>query len=241
MNLPLAPEHVRDFGLSTLGPLLGAFPGRVFLAGGAFKTLLHGRPPRDLDLWAPSAEDRLHLIDHLVARGAEPRPRHAYSDVLEYLGQEIEIPDAVEPPVLEDRLARFDLALSAVGVEWDAGRVRPSVHPLALKAVSRREILLLRPLVNWKHVLGTLARAHRYAAELGWPFPAEEEAAAWALFESQDLEEQARMVERYRSTAIPDARVLAEGLGRMKGASRLRRSSARPSAGGPHGAWRGSA
>lgn len=216
MNLPLTPERVRDFGLSTLRPLLGAFPGRVFLAGGAFKTLLHGRPPRDLDLWAPSAEDRRQLVDHLVARGAEPRPRHAYSDVLAYLGQEVEVPDAVEPPLLEDRLARFDLALSAVGVEWDAGRVRPSVHPLADEAVARREILLLRPLVNWKHVLGTMARAHRYAAELGWPFPVEEEAAAWVLFERQNHEEQARMVERYRNTAIPDSSVLAGALLRMR-------------------------
>ena len=222
MTHPLAPERVVDFGRSTLFPLLGAFPGRLFLAGGAFKTLLHGRTPRDLDLWAASAEDRQDLIAHLVERGAARRPRHAYSEVLEYLGQEIEIPDAVNPPILEDRLAKFDIALSAVGVEWDAGRVRSVVHPLAHESAVRREILLLHPLVNWRHVLGTLARAHRYATELGWPLPAEQEAAAWTLFERQDAEEQTRMLERYRNTAIPDARVLDEALRRMRVLDTLR-------------------
>ncbi|MCB9686071.1 MAG: histidine phosphatase family protein [Alphaproteobacteria bacterium] len=61
---------------ATVGP---DCPARFFLAGGAFKTLLTGRPPRDLDLWAPSAEDRAILESTLLARGAERLPEQPYT------------------------------------------------------------------------------------------------------------------------------------------------------------------
>ena len=81
----------------------------------------------------------------------------------------MEVPDKTEPAELEDRLARFDLALSAVGVEHAAdGGWRAVIHPLALESVLRREMLLLKPLVNWKYALATLERMRRYAAELGF-------------------------------------------------------------------------
>lgn len=49
-------EFARREVARTVGLGSGA---RFFLAGGAFKSLLTGRPPRDLDLWAPSVEDEI--------------------------------------------------------------------------------------------------------------------------------------------------------------------------------------
>ncbi|MES2644735.1 MAG: hypothetical protein V4850_34925 [Myxococcota bacterium] len=214
---PLAEPRVLAFAEAELTATIGLdLPGRVFLAGGVFKTLLHGRPPRDLDLWSPTPDDRTALVQRLLDRGALRGNRHAYADVFFLAGREIEVPDHAEPPTLEGRLGRFDLALSAVGVELEGGRLRAVVHPLACTSVDRREVLLLQPLVNGKHALGTLARAHRYAQELGWTFPLEEESVIWGLFDGQPVEEQERMIERYRKTAVRGWGVVEEAEGRLR-------------------------
>lgn len=213
----LSVPNVLAFAAAELDATVGLdFTGRVFLAGGAFKSLLHGRPPRDLDLWAPTNEDRALLIERLVSRGSSRRDRHAYAEVHAVAGREIEVPDRADPPTLESRLARFDIALSAIGVELSAGNVRAVVNPLALASARRREILLLRPLVNWKHALGTLARARRYAEEVGWTVPAAEEAEVWSIFDGQGTEEQGRMLARYAQTAMPGWGVLEEAQRRMR-------------------------
>jgi len=199
------------------------FPGRVFLAGGAFKTLLHGRPPRDLDLWCPSPADRALLMERLSARVAVPGARRPYADVVSIGGREVEVPDKADAPTLESLLARFDLALSAVGVALEGGRLRALVHQRARESVRRRAVLLLTPLVNWKHALGTLARARRYAEELGWTVPPEEEAEVWSVFDSQPPEEQQRMLDRYRNTAVQGWGVLEEARLRCAGGDRARR------------------
>jgi hypothetical protein len=198
----LAPDAVAAFGRRELESVLGEhYTGRVFLAGGAFRTLLTGRPPRDLDLWAPAPRDRDALLARLEARGRRTG-RHPFGDAFVVRGREVEVPDKAEPPTLEERLARFDLALSAVGVEWDASAVRAVVHPLALESVARREVLLLKPLVNWRHCLSTLARARRYADDLGYTVPAEEEAEVWRVFDAQDAEMQRGMIARYDLAAV---------------------------------------
>lgn len=214
---PLSDENVVAFARRELVATVGLdLPGRVFLAGGAFKTLLHGRPPRDLDLWAPAPADRVLLVERLRARGAVPMDRHSYADVFTLAGREIEVPDNAEPPTLEGRLGRFDLALSAVGVELDRGHLRAVIHARARESVERGEVLLLAPLVNWRHALGTLARARRYADELGWRLPLSEEAHVWGVFDAQPREEQCRMIERYRKTAVPGWGVIGEAEARMR-------------------------
>lgn len=172
---------------------------RFFLAGGAFKTLITGRSPRDLDLWVPSEQDRSLLLRALQDRGARPLSARPFADAFEVANRVVEIPHKVEPPTLEQRLGRFDIALSAIGVEhrpndeWLA-----SIHPLAEESVRRREVLLLKPLVNWKHALATLERMRRYALELGFGVPPDEEAEVWRVFEGQSPEMRTEMVDRYR-------------------------------------------
>lgn len=191
-----AVELARREIARTVGLESGA---RFFLAGGAFKTLLTGRPPRDLDLWAPTAEDRELLLQALSARGATSLPLRPFADALSIHDRVVEVPHEVGPPTLEDRLARFDIALSAVGVEHQPGdQWRAALHPLALESSRRREILLLKPLANWKYALTTLERARRYADELEFTLPQGEEDEIWRVFSEQKPEMQRGMLERYR-------------------------------------------
>ena len=63
-------ERVVEFAQNNLNILLpNGFSGRFFLAGGCFKTLLHGKPPNDLDLWPASDHDRIQLLQALSLQG----------------------------------------------------------------------------------------------------------------------------------------------------------------------------
>jgi broad specificity phosphatase PhoE len=186
-------------------------PARFFLAGGAFKTLLTGRPPRDLDLWAPSPEDRAMLEARLVERGARRLPAQPYSQAYRLGDRLIELPLKTGPATLEERLDRFDLALSAVGAEhrpeddW-----RAVVHPLAQASVERRQVLLLDQLVNWRHSLGSLERMRRYASELGFEAPTSEQERIWQIFADQSQEMQRGMVDRFQAVTRHDQGVAEE-------------------------------
>jgi len=180
----------------TLGLDSGA---RFFLAGGAFKSLLTGKPPRDLDLWAPSETDRNLLLRVLHERGAKPLPPRPFGEAFELRDRVIEVPHKYEPASLQERLDRFDIALSAVGVEFLPDHTcKCIIHPLAKESERRKEILLLKPLVNWRHALTTLERMRRYAAELHYSVPREEEAEVWRVFQSQSEEMKLGMMERFR-------------------------------------------
>lgn len=191
-------------------------PARFFLAGGMYKTLLTGRPPRDLDVWAATAADREALLAHLATRGAKPLPERPYSDAFEVAGRVVDVPRHTEPSELEARLLRFDLGLSAIGVEHRPGDLwRGFVHPLALASVARREVLLLPELLNWEHSLVSIERMRRYSAELGYRAPASEEARIWEIFDRQSPEMKAGMIERFERVARHDQGVAEEVAGRF--------------------------
>jgi hypothetical protein len=175
---------------------------RYFVVGGTFKALLTGRRAADLDVWAASEGDRARLIDALLARGATPLEQRAFADAFAIADRMVEVARSTDAPRLEERLARFDLALSAVGAEhaprdqWSA-----FVHPRAVESVRRREVLLLEPLVNWKYALTTVERMRRYADELGFSVAPDEEAKAWRVFHDQADDVRAGMLARYARTS----------------------------------------
>ena len=173
----LNETDVVELARHEIAPIVGLDSDvRFFLAGGAFKTLLTGRPPRDLDLWAPSAQDREKLVQILEKRGAIHLGRAEFSERYQIRGRVVDVPNKVEPPSLEERLGRFDLALSAVGVEYGPAQSwRPLIHPLAQESVQSRKVLLLKPLANPSRAKTSLERGRRYAKELGYIFPPEEE------------------------------------------------------------------
>lgn len=201
-------EFARREIAATVGPNCEA---RFFLAGGAFKTLLSGQAPKDLDLWAPSKDDREKLIQRLRERGAAPMVPRPFSDAFGLAGRIIEVPHKCKPTTLSDRLGRFDIGLSAIGVEYlPDGQWSSLIHPLAIKSIVQRQVLLLKPLVNWKYALATLRRMRRYAHELGFTVPPEEESEVWRIFDAQSDEMKAGMVERYQRTGTDDFGVIEE-------------------------------
>ncbi|TDP75228.1 hypothetical protein [Bradymonas sediminis] len=177
----------------------GKFRGRVYLAGGAFKSVLHGRPPNDLDLFAATDPGRQALLDILQQNGAiilqDNKP---YQTILSWHGQRVELAYSTQYQTLSERLAQFDLDLSAVGVEYDDGRLHPEIHPVARESLVSGEVLLIKPLKNWKYVLATLERMRRYARELDLVLPKAEINYIWSIFEDQPLEMQRGMIERFR-------------------------------------------
>lgn len=199
----LCEEDVLEFARREIASTVGFDSGaRFFLAGGAFKTLLTGHPSRDLDFWAPSEEDREMLIAALERRSAKRLPERAYTDAWSIDNRIIELPHKTEPATLGARLSRFDLALSAVGVEHcPDGTFSTLIHPLAIESVIRKEVLLLKPLVNWRHSLATLERMRRYASELGFSSPESEEREIWKIFDSQSPEMRQGMLERFHRTS----------------------------------------
>lgn len=216
----LTEGDVIELARREVGGALGLdVEARFFLAGGAFKTLLTGRAPRDLDLWAPSEQDRAALVAALRRRGARELPATAFAEVFELRGRVVDVPFKTEPDRLEDRLARADLALSAIGAEHLPGdRWRAVVHPRARESVARRAVLLLEPLVNWRHALSTLARARRYAAELGYALPDDQEAAVWRVFDAQPREMQLGMLSRLERAAVGDDAVRDAATRRLRAA-----------------------
>jgi len=199
----LCETDVLEFARREIATTVGFDSGaRFFLAGGAFKSLLTGHPPRDLDLWAPSEEDRKKLIAALERRNAKRLPERAYTDAWAIDNRIVELPHKTEPATLQARLSRFDLALSAVGAEHcPDGMFSALIHPLAIESVLRKEVLLLKPLINWRHSLATLERMRRYASELGFSSPETEEREIWQIFESQSPEMRQGMLERFYRTS----------------------------------------
>jgi broad specificity phosphatase PhoE len=180
-------------------------PARFFLAGGAFKTLLTGRAPRDLDLFCPSPEDRAAVEARLTERGALRLPAQPYTQGYTINGRLVELPQNTAPATLEQRLSRFDLSLSAVGVEHlPCDEWRAVLHPEAVASVASRSLWLIDEGRSWTHSLGSLERLRRYAKELDFDVRHGEEARIWAHFDAQPPEVQADMVRRFKATTRDD-------------------------------------
>jgi broad specificity phosphatase PhoE len=216
----LADADVIEFARREIAATVGLdCPARFFLSGGAFKSLLTGRAPSDLDYWAPTTTDREALVASLRHRGAEPLPRRPYSDGWLVGNRVVEVAHKVKPPTLEARHARFDLALSAIGVEHMSGRSwRAVVHPLAHESVLNQEIMVLWPLANPRHVLSTIERARRYARELCYYLPAPVEASLWRAVEESSPQDRQGLVRRFLRVARHEQGVAEDLVARRLGA-----------------------
>lgn len=212
MASALSEEAVARCGEALIGEALGRdFDGEVFLAGGAFRTLLTGEAPRDLDLWAPDDANRAGLIAWLARRGATVERDHPPFQTAFRCGRHrVDVPYAVGTPRLADRLARFDLGLSAVGVRWQDGRVTEAViDPCAVRSVEARAVLLLRPLRNASYLLNTVERARRYARELGFALPDSEEKFLWETYASMPRDRREKVLANFTWAGGTDEQIAA--------------------------------
>lgn len=195
--------EVLEFGRRQIAQTIGLASGAHFhLAGGAFKSLITGRNPYDLDVWPASEDDRERLISALLARGAEQHESTLYAHVFEIAGRRVEIPYRNVYPELESTIAQFDISLAAIGVEHrDDGHCRAYVHPSAFESILSGQVTLQRPLANWKYAFATLERLRRYSAELGFTVVPEDETHIWQVFEEQEPFMKEGMIERYHKVA----------------------------------------
>lgn len=191
----------------------------VVLAGGAFKSLIHDRPPRDLDLWVLEESDHRVVCRSLLEQGALlVRDNPSYQTAFRIQDRLVEVAYPVaDRRTVDDLLDHFDIGLSAVAVCWRDGRFRPFLRPEAVESVRRRKVLLIWPLRNWKYALCTLERMRRYARELEFTVPAEEAENLWSIFAAQDAPEQERMIERYLRVGKGDREILEEARRRLHG------------------------
>jgi hypothetical protein len=210
-------ESIIDFSNQIIGGSVGFNTGaRFFLAGGVYKSLLTHCPPRDLDIWAPTEADRKLIIKNLLSMGAKKLHGNRYTKRYQFKQNMIELPINVESS-LEKQLKNFDLVLSAIGVEFQPSYApRVFLHPKINYSISRKVILLLDPLLNWRHALTTLERMRRYAEELRFEVPPEEEEKTWSIFDKQTREIQNGMIERYLSASEQKSTVLSESKIRLK-------------------------
>ena len=127
-----AENDVIELARREIATTIGLNTGtHFFLAGRAFKSLLTGRPPRDLDLWPASEHDHTLLIKALQCHGAQPAEPRPFSDTFELAGRVIEVAHKAEANTLPALLAGFDIGISAVAVEHRPdGEWCAMVHPL---------------------------------------------------------------------------------------------------------------
>lgn len=210
----LSAHDVIEFARRELASTIGLDCGaHIFLAGGCFKQLLTGRPAKDLDLWAASKRDRQQLLHRLQERGAESLPALPFADAFLLNERVVEVPHEVGASTLDALFLRFDLGLSAVGVEYQPSKGwGAKIHPLAKESLTRRELLFLKPLKNWKYALTTLERGRRYASELGFCLPETEEEEVWRLFSSQTTEMRIGMIERHKAAGRGGFGVMEEAM-----------------------------
>ncbi|MBU2514000.1 hypothetical protein KJ966_21905 [bacterium] len=173
---------------------------QIYLAGGYFKTLLSGLPVKDLDLWVPDKKTKHLLIQSLLDRGAviiDDKP--PFFIALRFERNILEFPYNYDGLPMESCLSRFDIALSAIGVEYNCGRWKSFIHPSAAKSFKEKKLYLIHPFNNWKYALVTLDRLNRYHRELNFEIVKAEVDYLWDLFDTQNLEEKIRMIKRYKN------------------------------------------
>ncbi len=202
---PLDAENVLELARREIALTIGLnCKARFYLAGGVFKRLLSGKPPKDLDIWAATEADRNKLMEHLLAKGAILGPEKTYTDEFAIAGRTIEIKKHVKPEhlTLEGVVGGFDLVLSAIAVEHlGRDRWRTHIHPNASFSINDGKVLLLDNLRNWRHSLASLVRMQSYADELGLEVQESEREKIWTIFSNCNAEMQEGLLERFRSSA----------------------------------------
>jgi len=193
----LVTESVVDFARKQISAILPtSFRGRFSLAGGCFKTLLHGRPPNDLDLWPASASDRDSLLQALQNHGAEVVCKSEFNTLLRHPAKVMIEVTIKCPPSVQACVAEFDLQLSCIGVEYADGDIIDSyIFPDVDSGVTACEVRTVPRLSSMPYRLGTLKRLQHYADELAFSVPPDAIAAVWRAYAEASPDDQRAMLQ----------------------------------------------
>lgn len=175
------------------------------LAGGAFKTLLTGKFPNDVDIWPSSNEEREKILQTLLKRGAIPLQQNHYCETFQYHNLKIEIAFKNKTN-LQQVVKNFDIPLACVGFQWNpqTNNGNTFLHPTALEDIQKKQIQLFLPPPNPSYILSSLERIQRYQKELNklqFTILPQTEQNAWQYFEKQSPQMQQKMLDRYLRTS----------------------------------------
>ena len=179
MTLPSTNELI-SFAKAQLHDVFGDAIPPCYLAGGAYKSLLHGKTVNDLDIFAQNQEEREQLIRFLRAHYLEISPSPGAERFFKD-GLRIEIPFRVLE--MERMLDRFDIGLSCVGVMVAPRYSHCIVHRSFYASIAQKKIHILR--CHPHLVLATLVRIRRYAHELSYQLEDSTEEELWSLHERE--------------------------------------------------------
>jgi len=177
------------------------------VAGGCFKSMVHGMTCYDLDLWPCSEPDRLLLLEAFRNHPSASLVRETRFNTLfkvrapDDLVHSVEIVTKVQPAALHGKLSGFDIALSCIGVTFQGGKVVDvSVHPDVAASLRQREPLLILPMPNAPYLLATAERVLRYADEFRFPFPHRQIGYLQQRFSAASVQEQEKLRVNYETT-----------------------------------------
>ena len=166
---------------------------RFFLAGGVYKSLVHKRPPRDLDFWCEDYDSRNRLIVFLRQRGRECT---SSPGAQRFIVNDIKVEVSFQVEIMEARLERFDLGLACVAVAYRAGTWVSFVHPLFYQTLIENSLKLVQ--CHYSLALATIVRTRRYAQDMGYPLPQPIEKQLWNLHLSLEPEMRYQQIEQLK-------------------------------------------
>ena len=174
------PAEIIDFARAWIVRVLGkdTILGHLnfFLAGGIYKSLIHHRPPRDLDIWCEDDLSREALLQILNTRGKELQ---AAPGAQRFCIDELQVDVSFQIESMESRLKRFDLGLACIAVAFRKGRWIPYVHPLFYRSLLEQRLFLIQ--CHHNLALASLVRTRRYALDMGYERVQPIEKELWSL------------------------------------------------------------
>ncbi len=174
---------------------------RFVIAGGAFKTLITGKLPRDIDIWPYLPEDRTLMIGSLLKGRGFLHRNGPFTETFSLRSFDVEINKKTVGRDVGDILERFDIGLSAVGIEFipsgdgETGEYRLMIRPEFWENLNNKELSFIKPLKNWPFAFTCLERIRRQNRELGFKLPPAEEDYIFNLFLDKTPEERQLMLE----------------------------------------------
>ncbi|UIJ38569.1 hypothetical protein LWC08_03090 [Desulfobaculum bizertense] len=167
------------------------------IAGGCYKSIITTRPPRDIDVWPYSENDRTVIVESLIKSGGVLVDDNLFNSRFIVNGNVVEVV-CKKSNNFKGVFEYFDIALSCVGASFESGFFTESfVHPLVKQSVANGTPLLIIPMPNMPFLLVTLERVKRYAQELGFLYPKEQVEYLKGKYYEQPIEKRRMLLENY--------------------------------------------
>ena len=190
--MKITQEAVRNFATTQVQRLLpNGFGGKFFLAGGCYKSLIHGKAPNDLDLWPASLEDRVSLIESLVSQGSVVVTDGPFNTVLKNSVYPIRVEVTRKcPPSAKESVADFDIQLACVSAEYSNRTIRDVyIHPGIPDCIKFQKVVAVSRLTPMRYTLLSLQRLERYGKELGYRVCEQSIRQVWDIYTAASKEE----------------------------------------------------